>query len=59
MTNQLAWFKSSYSDSDGSNCVEIAPLPHTVHVRDSKTPDTPHLLLAPSVWAEFVSATAH
>lgn len=59
MTNQLAWFKSSYSDPDGSNCVEIAPLPHTVHVRDSKTPDTPHLLLAPSAWAEFVSATAH
>ncbi|MEV0849996.1 DUF397 domain-containing protein [Streptomyces sp. NPDC049954] len=59
MTDQLAWFKSSYSDAEGSNCVEFAPLPHTVHVRDSKTPDTPHLHLAPSAWAAFVRATGH
>lgn len=24
MTDHLAWFKSSYSDSEGSNCLEIA-----------------------------------
>ncbi|MEW1793117.1 DUF397 domain-containing protein [Streptomyces niveus] len=24
MTEQLTWFKSSYSDSEGSNCVEVA-----------------------------------
>ncbi|MEU1818045.1 DUF397 domain-containing protein [Streptomyces roseifaciens] len=24
MNDRLAWFKSSYSDDDGSNCVEVA-----------------------------------
>ncbi|MFG2987224.1 DUF397 domain-containing protein [Streptomyces sp. NPDC048258] len=24
MSNDLTWFKSSYSDSQGSNCIEVA-----------------------------------
>jgi len=24
VSDQLAWFKSSYSDSEGSNCLEVA-----------------------------------
>lgn len=24
MSNELAWFKSSYSNSEGGNCVEVA-----------------------------------
>lgn len=24
MTDQLTWFKSSYSDDEGANCVEVA-----------------------------------
>ncbi|CAM5709410.1 hypothetical protein SHIRM173S_11409 [Streptomyces hirsutus] len=35
MTDQLKWFKSSYSDNEGGNCVEVALAP-TIHIRDSK-----------------------
>ncbi|MFF2185272.1 DUF397 domain-containing protein [Streptomyces sp. NPDC058155] len=49
------WRKSSYSNSDGGNCVEVAPgHPGIVPVRDSKTPTGPVLLLTPTAWAAFV-----
>ncbi|MFD7400090.1 DUF397 domain-containing protein [Streptomyces virginiae] len=51
MSTPLKWFKSSYSTSDGDNCVEVAPGPATVHVRDSKVQDGPILALAPASWA--------
>jgi hypothetical protein len=52
---ELAWRKSSYSSSgDGTDCVEVAATPHTIHVRDSTYPDRPRLSLAPSVWAGFL-----
>nr|WP_189294657.1 DUF397 domain-containing protein [Streptomyces cinerochromogenes] len=41
-----------------SNCVEVATTPTTIHIRDSKTPTTPHLTLAPSAWAEFLPYVA-
>ncbi|MFE7840187.1 DUF397 domain-containing protein [Streptomyces sp. NPDC057474] len=56
MSDQLAWFKSTYSDNEGGDCVEVA-LPGarlTVHVRDSKNPTGP-TLTAPA-WQAFVSA---
>jgi hypothetical protein len=37
----LRWTKSTYS-ADGSNCVEMAATPTTVHIRDSKAPTAPH-----------------
>ncbi|NKQ29297.1 DUF397 domain-containing protein, partial [Streptomyces galbus] len=40
MSAALQWFKSSYSGSEGGECVEVARSPQTVHVRDSKT--APH-----------------
>ncbi|TYK50681.1 DUF397 domain-containing protein [Actinomadura decatromicini] len=43
MTPHLAWRKSSYSSSQGDNCVELADLGTAVGVRDSKDPDGPHL----------------
>lgn len=55
MKDQLTWFKSSYSDSEGGACVEIA-FATAIHVRDSKNPSGPELHLTPSVWAAFVSA---
>ncbi|MEU2771500.1 DUF397 domain-containing protein [Streptomyces sp. NPDC007162] len=62
----LAWFKSSYSDgTNGESCLEIAPTPTSIHIRDSKYPHTPaapgpRLALAPSAWAAFVPyASAH
>ncbi|WP_107480643.1 DUF397 domain-containing protein, partial [Streptomyces caniscabiei] len=47
MSDQLAWFKSSHSDNEGGDCVEVA-VSHarlTVHVRDSKNPTGPTLTL--------------
>ncbi|MFD4986546.1 DUF397 domain-containing protein, partial [Streptomyces sp. NPDC058374] len=38
-----AWFKSSYSGTGGGECVEVAPLPSAVLVRDSKQSDGPLL----------------
>ncbi|MET3983939.1 DUF397 domain-containing protein [Streptomyces sp. PvR034] len=53
---ELHWFKSSYSDgSEGDSCVEVATSPATVHVRDSKDTDIPHLAFTPRTWADFVA----
>ncbi|WP_326582673.1 DUF397 domain-containing protein [Streptomyces sp. NBC_00481] len=57
----LSWHKSSYSGGDGDDCVEVAvaaPLPHTIHIRDSKNPTGPLLTLSPIAWAEFVPYAA-
>ncbi|MFH8578879.1 DUF397 domain-containing protein [Streptomyces zaomyceticus] len=54
--SELAWFKSSYSSgNDGESCIEVAPTPATVHVRDSKNLGGPQLVLTPAAWAGFVS----
>ncbi|WBO65967.1 DUF397 domain-containing protein [Streptomyces camelliae] len=50
---ELHWKKSSCSP-DASNCVEVAPTATTIHIRDSKTPTTPHLTVTPSTWADFL-----
>ncbi len=54
MSTDLAWFKSSYSDHQGGNCVEVATAPATVHVRDSKDRTGPQLAFAPAAWSAFV-----
>ncbi|GAA3856689.1 DUF397 domain-containing protein [Streptomyces lacrimifluminis] len=53
----LAWFKSSYSSSsEGDSCVEVATVPGTIHVRDSKNTERgPRLAFAPTAWSAFVS----
>ncbi|MEU1478438.1 DUF397 domain-containing protein [Streptomyces sp. NPDC001668] len=55
---ELTWQKSTYSEQ-GSACVEIAPTPTAIHIRDSKNLAGPHLALRPTAWAEFVSYAAH
>lgn len=51
------WFKSSYSNGTGGDCVEIASnVPALVPVRDSKAPDGPALLLTAHAWTPFVAA---
>lgn len=55
----LEWVRSTYSDSSNSNeCVEVAATPGTVHIRDSKDADGPHLALTPTAWVGFVSYAA-
>ncbi|MEU1050028.1 DUF397 domain-containing protein [Streptomyces sp. NPDC005897] len=51
----ITWRKSSYSNQDGGECVEVAPdLPSLVPVRDSKDPARGALLFAAPVWAAFL-----
>ncbi|MFE6036867.1 DUF397 domain-containing protein [Streptomyces sp. NPDC056452] len=52
-----AWRKSSYSNGDGGNCVEVADgFPGLVPVRDSKTPAGPALSFTAARWTPFVDA---
>lgn len=53
-SDDLAWFKSSYSSSEGGDCLEVATTPTTIHIRDSKTPTGPTLALSLSTWSEFL-----
>ncbi|KWT60379.1 hypothetical protein ADL21_19375 [Streptomyces albus subsp. albus] len=51
------WRKSSYSNANGGNCVEIAEdIPGTIPVRDSKTPHGPILTFPTAAWAAFIDA---
>ncbi|MCX4731471.1 DUF397 domain-containing protein [Streptomyces sp. NBC_01363] len=49
------WRKSSYSTGEGGNCVEVATCPTTIHIRDSKDTQGPHLGVAPATWSAFVT----
>jgi hypothetical protein len=54
--SELAWFKSSYSDtSDPNDCVEVAATPGTIHVRDSKNTQGPRFAVTPAAWTNFVT----
>ncbi|MFD9876617.1 DUF397 domain-containing protein [[Kitasatospora] papulosa] len=57
-TSELAWFKSSYSGSQGDDCVEVATGTQAIHVRDSKDQLSPELALSPTAWSSFVSYAA-
>lgn len=47
---------SSYSGSNGGNCVEVAAnLPGVVAVRDSKNPDGGALVIEPGAFGAFVA----
>ncbi|MFF2425792.1 DUF397 domain-containing protein [Streptomyces mirabilis] len=35
--------------------MEVATCPSTIHVRDSKNTDGPHLTLSPTTWADFLN----
>jgi hypothetical protein len=50
------WRKSSYSGSNGGNCVEVADnLPGVIAVRDSKDPAGPVLSFTPDDWRAFTA----
>ncbi|MGY6018482.1 DUF397 domain-containing protein [Streptomyces spinosirectus] len=49
------WRKSTHSDGNGGNCVEVADgVPGVVPVRDSKVPHGPVVVVGPAAWAAFV-----
>ena len=50
------WRKSSYSGTNGGNCVEVARnLPGVVAVRDCKNPGGPALVFTPADWEAFTT----
>ncbi|MEV6859911.1 DUF397 domain-containing protein [Streptosporangium subroseum] len=54
--SKALWRKSSRSNGNGGECVEVAAnLPGIVALRDSKDPNGPALLFAPEVWANFMT----
>jgi hypothetical protein len=57
-TTELAWFKSSYSGSQGDSCVEVAVTEQAICVRDSKDVRRPHFSVTPAGWARFVQHVA-
>ena len=50
------WHKSSYSGTDGGNCVEAATAAGAVLVRDSKDPGGPRLAFGQQAWEAFAAA---
>ncbi|WP_369391543.1 DUF397 domain-containing protein [Streptomyces sp. CG1] len=53
------WIRSSYCDSAGMDCVEVAahtgPIP-SVWIRDTKVQQSPPLVVAPRTWSMFIAA---
>lgn len=47
------WRKSSFSSEPQGNCVEVAFVPSTVAVRDSKNTSGPTLAFDPRAWRAF------
>ncbi|MFJ6657977.1 DUF397 domain-containing protein [Streptomyces sp. NPDC091377] len=52
------WRKSSYSNGDGGECLEVADIlsAHLVPVRDSKNPSGPALVFGAVAWGAFTKA---
>ncbi|GAA2147316.1 DUF397 domain-containing protein [Kitasatospora kazusensis] len=51
----LAWRKSTFSGSQGGDCIEVADgVPGVMPVRDSKDPGGPALVFPADAWSAFV-----
>ncbi|MEV7070446.1 DUF397 domain-containing protein [Streptomyces sp. NPDC093990] len=50
------WYKSSYSNGEGGNCVEVTDaVPGAMPVRDSKLgTDSPVLVFPADTWTQFL-----
>jgi hypothetical protein len=53
--DSATWRTSSFSGSNGGNCLESASVPGAVLVRDTKNHGTgPVLRFAPAAWTAFI-----
>ncbi|MFH8799323.1 DUF397 domain-containing protein [Streptomyces sp. NPDC017936] len=52
--SEPAWFKSSYSGGNATECVEAAFVPEGVLVRDSKVLGGPRVSLSAEAWVKFL-----
>ncbi|WSA43521.1 DUF397 domain-containing protein [Streptomyces sp. NBC_01803] len=51
------WRRSSYSNGEGGDCVEVADdVPGVLPVRDSKVPGGSLLLFSVGAWAAFIGS---
>ncbi|MER6340329.1 DUF397 domain-containing protein [Streptomyces tendae] len=49
------WRKSTYSNGEGGNCLEVTDgVPGVIPVRDSKVADGPVIVVGSAAWTEFV-----
>lgn len=55
MLDNAVWVKSSRSDSQGGQCVEVAVTPNIVGVRDSKDQNGALLAFTTDGWAAFLA----
>lgn len=51
-----AWRKASRSSDAGDNCVEVASTSNAVALRDSKDPDSGHILVSRKDFRHFAKA---
>jgi hypothetical protein len=52
--NETRWRKSTYSSSNGGNCVEVGQSPPVIAVRDTTQDGKgPVLRFAPGAWRRF------
>ncbi|WP_018654214.1 DUF397 domain-containing protein [Actinomadura flavalba] len=54
--NELSWKKSKRSSEEGDNCVEVANVPGTVAIRDTKNRDGGTLLVGRADFRRFADA---
>jgi Domain of unknown function (DUF397) len=54
--SRAVWRKSSRSNGQGGNCVEVALVDGLVGVRDSKQAEGPVLVFSREAWQGFVRA---
>ncbi len=55
MSENLIWIKSTYSGSEGGECVETAITPNGRAVRDSKDVTGPILRFDNAAWRAFIA----
>ncbi|MCF6521838.1 DUF397 domain-containing protein [Streptomyces sp. JJ36] len=58
MSTDFVWFKSSYSGSQGDDCIEVAVTGQGVCVRDSKDVARPHFAVGREEWTRFLEFVA-
>jgi uncharacterized protein DUF397 len=53
--NGATWRKATRSTNNGGNCVEVARLPGTIGVRDSKNPKAGHLAVSAEAFGDLLN----
>ncbi|MEU0214119.1 DUF397 domain-containing protein [Streptomyces sp. NPDC006265] len=56
-SNRLLWFRSSYSNGAGGECVECALTSHGALVRDSKRVEANVIAVSGDAWRFFIQTT--